>query len=187
MKHVKVFRYSRTFIKEWAINQTNIKLVTLHGTEATGYTCVVLSIKHETDVLRFLFGGCWLFCWVSCHQVEQVFDLKQCGCFQRHYTVKTLVIYTISVEFPSTGSAFDWLEKCSYKLMIHSVPMQRPQTTMKDGAAVSSSEHELIDHKLAARHLYLSVIPIHIAHTLTKKTVQHLQKRWKTKNKINRK
>lgn len=51
--------------------------------------------------------------------------------------------------------------------------MQRPQTTMKDGAAVSSSEHELIDHKLAARHLYLSVIPIHIAHTLTKKTKQN--------------
>lgn len=68
--------------------------------------------------------------------------------------------------------------------------MQRPQTTMKDGAAVSSSEHELIDHKLAARHLYLSVIPIHIAHTLTKnktKQCSTYKRDGKQKTKINRK
>lgn len=61
--------------------------------------------------------------------------------------------------------------------------MQRPQTTMKVDTAVSSSEHELADHKLAARHLYLSHTNTYCTHT-HKQTVQHLQKRWKTKTKL---
>lgn len=50
---------SQICIEEWDIYHRNTYRITLNGTKAT--VPVVLTIKHETDVLCILFGGYWMF------------------------------------------------------------------------------------------------------------------------------